>query len=199
MPIIVTRGEAKKVGLKRYFTGKPCPYGHASERYVSSAGCIRCHRERVDAAYRADPEAWKKAVKKNQRAHPEKCRERKNRYRQQNPQERRDGDRRYRQRHPDRTRASGQSRRIRERNSGGDFVAADLRKAFRLQSGRCWYCTKKLGSFLAGGWHADHYMPLSLGGSNNARNIRIACPPCNLRKGSKAPLDFAQGNGLLLI
>src|ERR1017187_2966162 len=42
---IITRKEAKENGLKRYFTGKYCPYEHISERMVSNSGCIKCAYE----------------------------------------------------------------------------------------------------------------------------------------------------------
>lgn len=29
-------------GLKRYFTGKPCPRGHVAERFVSTKACVVC-------------------------------------------------------------------------------------------------------------------------------------------------------------
>ena len=45
MPEIISRKEALKKGLKRYFTGEPCKYGHIDERGVNS-GCITCGRER---------------------------------------------------------------------------------------------------------------------------------------------------------
>ncbi len=38
----ITRDEAKALGLKRYFTGKPCKYGHISEHRVSGAHCVGC-------------------------------------------------------------------------------------------------------------------------------------------------------------
>lgn len=31
---IITRIDAAKAGLKRYYTGKQCKHGHDSERYV---------------------------------------------------------------------------------------------------------------------------------------------------------------------
>ena len=34
--------EAKHRGLKRYYTGVACVKGHASERYVSTGGCVMC-------------------------------------------------------------------------------------------------------------------------------------------------------------
>ena len=46
MQSIVTRKEARESGLKRYFTGKPCPQGHLSERYTATAECLECNRVR---------------------------------------------------------------------------------------------------------------------------------------------------------
>jgi hypothetical protein len=35
------RAEAKRLGLPRYFTGRPCVNGHIAERYTSG-GCVEC-------------------------------------------------------------------------------------------------------------------------------------------------------------
>lgn len=43
---IITRIDAAKRGLKRYYTGKPCKHGHDSERWVSKE-CIDVIREEV--------------------------------------------------------------------------------------------------------------------------------------------------------
>lgn len=40
---IITRKQAKEQGLKRYFTGKPCPRGHISERYMLGK-CVACSK-----------------------------------------------------------------------------------------------------------------------------------------------------------
>lgn len=39
---IITRGEARARGLKRFFTGAPCKHGHISEWYVGVPVCIAC-------------------------------------------------------------------------------------------------------------------------------------------------------------
>lgn len=39
---VVTRADAKRDGLKRYFTGKACPKGHIAERMISSVACRAC-------------------------------------------------------------------------------------------------------------------------------------------------------------
>lgn len=39
---ILKRSDAMRLGLKQYFTGKPCPKGHISNRYVNGKGCVAC-------------------------------------------------------------------------------------------------------------------------------------------------------------
>lgn len=45
MEEIITRKEAKAKGLKHYFTGKPCPSGHLSARFLCGA-CVQCKKVR---------------------------------------------------------------------------------------------------------------------------------------------------------
>jgi len=46
MQEIITRKDAKRRKLKRYFNGSPCPNDHISERYLSSGACVECNRAR---------------------------------------------------------------------------------------------------------------------------------------------------------
>lgn len=46
MPNASSRKEAKELGLKRYFTGKPCKHGHVAERVSSNGKCVDCVKER---------------------------------------------------------------------------------------------------------------------------------------------------------
>lgn len=41
-PQIITIRAAEAVGLKHYFTGKPCKFGHLAPRYVSTGRCVPC-------------------------------------------------------------------------------------------------------------------------------------------------------------
>lgn len=41
----MSRKEAIKKGLKKYFTGKLCKNGHIAERYTTSKGCTECAKE----------------------------------------------------------------------------------------------------------------------------------------------------------
>ena len=66
---------ARSLSLPRYFTGKPCKWGHVSERWVKGGTCITCHHARrgtdewhdhmsqkylADEAYREGKLAWLK-------------------------------------------------------------------------------------------------------------------------------------------
>ena len=43
---IIRRKDAIKKGLVRYFTGKPCPRGHISERTIYGNACLTCRAEK---------------------------------------------------------------------------------------------------------------------------------------------------------
>ena len=61
------REEARRQGLKRYFTGKPCKHGHVCERIVSDGSCVECRRTSYAPAYYQRPE-----VKERQRAYSQR-------------------------------------------------------------------------------------------------------------------------------
>lgn len=41
---IMSWSKARKLGLSKYFTGKPCSRGHVSERFACNGVCIKCHK-----------------------------------------------------------------------------------------------------------------------------------------------------------
>lgn len=54
-------------GKSRYFTGKPCKYGHLSDRYVDGSRCVECARISSKLQYKKkkeDPVKWKKELKR---------------------------------------------------------------------------------------------------------------------------------------
>src|SRR6516225_9479147 len=55
-PRIISRAEARALGLKRFFTGKPCKHGHVAERHVSTSACVECELGRWRARRAANPE-----------------------------------------------------------------------------------------------------------------------------------------------
>lgn len=88
----------------------------------------------------------------------------------------------------------GNARRARMAGIGGRYTDANVKTLMRIQGGRCVYCKDDMSK----GFHVDHIMPLSLGGSNDRKNIQLTCPTCNMRKNRKHPIDFAQQMGMLL-
>ena len=72
MPVIISPSEARALGLKRYFTGKPCKHGHVAERKING-NCVDCSREY--ARYAADPERHRKYHRKYRAKNLEKARE----------------------------------------------------------------------------------------------------------------------------
>ena len=53
-----SRAEARYRGLKKYFSGKPCPSGHITYRYVAGGACAECQairaRQKYDGGWRQD-------------------------------------------------------------------------------------------------------------------------------------------------
>lgn len=76
----------------------------------------------------------------------------------------------------------------------GRLPAGVVLELFQSQSGKCAACNKSLKL----GYHVDHIMPLALGGGHEKLNLQLLCPPCNLKKSSKHPIDFMQSMGKLL-
>lgn len=213
---IVTRAEALGAGKTRYFTGKPCPKGHLSERWVGSYTCDACQRldqaqrytENINgrrdkslahnhAAYFADVEksraysreysratyeqrkpymqAWRKAHREEHNAY---CRER---FANASDEER------------ERRRTHVRNRRAKLK-AGGTHTPKQIRELLRLQRFRCANCRISIRK----GYHADHIIPLSRGGTNDIRNIQLLCQPCNQSKFAKHPLDWAKEQQRLL-
>lgn len=57
---IISRKDAKSLGLTYYFTGKPCKNGHASMRRTVKADCLECIRESDRERYASNPGKFKK-------------------------------------------------------------------------------------------------------------------------------------------
>lgn len=43
---ILSRAEARSLGVKHFHSGKPCPRGHIAPRFASTGNCCECNRER---------------------------------------------------------------------------------------------------------------------------------------------------------
>lgn len=94
--------------------------------------------------------------------------------------------------HPGAKRAHEYNRRDRKR--GGKLSSDIVTRLMTLQRGLCACCMTDIKSK----YHVDHIMPLARGGENVDSNAQLLCPPCNMQKKAKHPVDFMQQRGFLL-
>jgi 5-methylcytosine-specific restriction endonuclease McrA len=181
---IITYSQARKAGLPRYFTGKPCKRGHISERNSANADCVACSNLRCST--------WAKENQERKRA-VDRAYVRSEEGKEHDREVAREKARKNRKERPELKRADQSRRRARKKGCEGKHTGDDLVRIFKLQKGKCAYCRIKLRRH-----HADHIIPLALKGSNAARNMQILCEPCNQKKKAKHPIEFAQSLGMLL-
>ena len=143
--------------------------------------------------YLSNPEKVKQSVKSWQMRNKEKVIQYKRNYVANNPGKRSASNANWAKKNPDIRKANFNNRRERKRT--GIISSERIKKLVLLQKGNCYYCGKQLSEY---GFHVDHIIPLSKGGTNTNDNIQLLCPRCNLSKGSKHPVDFRQSQGFLL-
>jgi len=190
----VTRQEALAQGLKRYFTGNPCPHGHIAERFVTSFGCVDC------AKLHGQSESHKRATQKWELANPESAKQRRKRYHDKNPERARQWFLAWKKRNPDyfneylaewakrnperykrNYQRASENRRARVIGAEGSFTKDDIERIFVEQNGLCTGCGKDIRKT----FEIEHIVPLSRGGSNFPANIQLMCRPCNASKATK--------------
>lgn len=236
---IIRRRDAKALGLKTYFTGKPCKHGHIDNRFVYDGGCNTCKLQQALAwkkrnqehckqysqgwhlanadhskAYRKRKYAenpqkelekchkWqrenaarmKATNKKWREANKERCQIIQLEWRAKNIDKVKENARQWRLKNLRRRAIDEAKRRALKRGCDGSHTIDDVKSLLEKQHFKCAWCNKSVRKE----YHVDHIMPLSLGGSNDKRNIQILCPTCNIRKHANHPIDWARKNGRLL-
>ena len=68
-----TRVAARALGLKHYFTGKPCSRGHVAARHITGT-CVECQQIANNAWAARNPGEGLRRSRKWQKAHPEQAR-----------------------------------------------------------------------------------------------------------------------------
>lgn len=215
---IITLKEARDQGLKYYFTGIPCPKGHISKRTVSTQSCYECtlaskkewdkkNKEHIQEYNLENRQRILNKKTEHRIKNKEKFAEATARYRKNNRDKYLKAKAVYREKHSEKisqwwknNRDLGRvyhcrrTKRVKDNTKGCHFTKNDINILYKIQKGKCIYCKSSLEL----GYHLDHIMPLYLGGDNSKDNLQLTCPTCNLKKGHKHPIDFAQQNGRLL-
>lgn len=224
---IISRAAARAAGLKRYFTGLPCKYGHVSERNVSTSLCLECNRAyywknpeeallrqhaRLEKKRQNDPDQRGAKHKAASIARKQAIQLGALKYPATRPCRRGHMGERYANGHcvecmQLRRGENIEARRMLER------VAASTRRARKRQAGgshsqeeiqllaqkQKHRCAEpSCMRSIRKKFHIDHVVPLALGGHNGILNIQLLCPTCNQRKSAKDPIVWAQENGRLL-
>jgi len=166
---------------------RPVPPGHRV--------CGKCYLVKPDAAFRRGTPVCKGCWSLRDQAYYEtnvEClniygvslvalegrRERTRRYYAANTNARKAGISAWQRKNPRKVAVYCAARRARLRTAAGSFTSDDIRLLFEQQDGCCFYCDGLLGR----GFHVDHKVPLSRGGSNWPSNLALACASCNTQK-----------------
>ncbi len=203
--IIMTRGEARKAGLKRFFSGIRCIHGHLADRSTGTGNCIECHNKR--AAKRISlllktSERYREYNRQKSRETYWKHREKilaKNRLKYPTVKEYlAELHSKYYRTHKEVYRLSRAKRKAIKRGVRvGRIYTSDIRNLYKLQNGKCAYfsyCGERLGKT----YHRDHIIALSKGGAHKLDNIQLTCPSCNHHKHTSDPGEFARRLGMLV-
>ena len=150
-------------------TGRRYYARHRDRRLESFRRYHQTHPEKMRAERRTD--RFRQSIK---------------RWRENNKERDRENHRIWDQNNPDKVIAKAHRRRVRKRESIGNFTAqewADLKAKYNF---RCLCCGRTEPEITL---TADHVVPLVEGGTNDIGNIQPLCGSCNSRKHTKT-IDY---------
>lgn len=189
---IVTRKQAKALGLVKYFTGKPCPHGHVAERFTCYGQCEACTVKTRNAWYHKNKPRASAKNAEWMKANPERKRAINAGWRQRNPEQAKASVLAHYESKPEMYAVYRANRRARKKAApGAGITAEDIKSISAMQRGLCVYCKEKKPLTL------DHIAPLARGGAHDVGNAQMICKSCNSSKCAKDPIAFAQSRGLL--
>jgi len=175
------RKEAKALGLKTYFTGKPCKRGGIADRRLNGDclcdACIEFTKQlknNWDIANRDKNKSWREA-------NPEKMAQYKKDWQEKNREKQKANLKKWKKDNPDKILADFHKRRASQINATpkwySEFDAFVMHEAALLSRRRSAVTNVK--------WHIDHMIPLqskTASGFHCASNIQVIPEALNVRK-----------------
>jgi len=166
---IISRNDAKKIGLTHYFTGKPCLRGHIEKRWTISARCIGCHYE---------DHPLKNITKLTEEERAINAKERAEKWYVENKQKTINRAKEWKSSNKEKVRISESKWRKKESSKAITFMRDSLRRVLRTEkNGRTevilGYSRVELKTHIErqftkgmswenhGDWHIDHIIPIS--------------------------------------
>ena len=172
---IIKRFEAVALGLKHYFTGKPCKHGHVERRRVNDRICMQCTRDFHKKIRETFPVTHSGKKKASYERTKEKHLAQKRIYRQANKAK---------------VNALAKAYKVRKKNRIPKWVDKDhmwlIKEAYELAQLR----TKQFGF----SWHVDHIVPIQgelVSGLHVIENLQVIPGVENIKKKNKFEIDYA--------
>lgn len=121
---VISREDAKAQGLRRYFTGEPCPKNHIAERSVANNACRLCTHEYEARRYSEAPEKFTKLAAQRRAKCPEKASAASKKWRSANQQKHLDAVNDWRIKNPEKVKAIADKRNAKRRAAAALKAAA---------------------------------------------------------------------------
>ena len=194
---ILNRKEAIQIGLKRYFTGRPCKYGHISERYTKRCVCVECSKEyNIDYIPKRTYKHSADYYEKNKTTILENARKHRLRDPKRFMLANRRGAKKFRQTHPERVKQ--RIEKWRKENPDRLTVHVATRKAKKLSATPSWAnldaikeiykLAQALTQITGVRYSVDHIIPLQgklVSGLHVENNLQVMPLNENCRKSNK--------------
>ncbi len=170
-------------------SGRRYAASHREERRAYQREYVKANRELLKAkqeAYRAENrDALLERGRLRYRENAEVLRQKRRDYYEANRELERERARKWHKENPEKSRAiSARRRALMAGADVAEFVSRDY--VIARDRSRCHICKKLCRRDEI---HIDHLVPLTRGGEHSARNLAVACAPCNRRKKNGAAND----------
>lgn len=211
---IISRADARRLGLATFFTGIPCKNGHVAERSTAIGKCLKCKSIQSAEHYKRhrDRISTQRKCKYADKPTEEKRLRNRKLYKQNRAIILAKSSRRYstkrniilakqkiRKRNDPHFKLKlakwNAERRARLIGVPGKYTLNEIDNLAARQKYKCANCGKSIKRK----HEVDHIVPLKLpGATNDIRNIQLLCVTCNRKKSAKDPIEWAREQGRLL-